>query len=138
MTYRIGELANAGGVPVSTIRYYERRGLIDAPKRSAGNYRVFGEDSLKRLRFIQAAQKAGFTLSNIETLLQLTSDSRNTCQCVQTLIEERLDGVRKQLRQLEITKDWLGRLLLECRAQVRNGTCPVLDQLEHRGIDGAD
>jgi len=138
VTYRIGELAKAVGVPVSTIRYYERRGLIDAPKRSAGNYRVFGEDSLKRLRFIQAAQEAGFTLSNIETLLQLMYDSQGVCACVQSLIEERLNDVGKQLEHLENIRDWLGRLLTECRAKEIGGKCVVIDQLERLGSEAAD
>ena len=131
MAYKIGELAKKVGVPVSTVRYYERRGLVHPSARSEGNYRQYGEASLQRLRFIRRAQEAGFTLSNIETLLGLINDSQETCMCVQELIEGRLGEVREELQQLSRVEKWLGRLLMECKTKQEGGRCAVLDQLEH-------
>src|SRR3546814_8458106 len=82
MQLTIGKLAQAGDVGVETIRYYQRRGLLDTPARSGGDgwgggIRRYGEDDLRRLRFIRAAQGAGFTLDEIGELLALeASDDR--------------------------------------------------------------
>src|SRR3546814_2843580 len=83
MQLTIGKLAQAGDVGVETIRYYQRRGLLDTPARSGGDgwgggIRRYGEDDLRRLRFIRAAQGAGFTLDEIGELLALeASDDRS-------------------------------------------------------------
>ena len=85
----IGELANAAGVPSSTVRYYERAGLLRASARSASNYRLYSEQDLQRLRFIRAAQATGFTLLDVTQLLRPAA-----CGKVQDLIEERLKEIR--------------------------------------------
>ena len=77
----IGEIAKTVGVATSTLRYYERAGLLAAPARSAARYRVYDEASLQRLRFIRAAQAVGFTLDDIRLLLSLNSDA--SCRDVQ-------------------------------------------------------
>src|SRR5215813_5732090 len=89
-TYTIGQLARAAGVPTSTVRYYERIGLLHPDARTAGNYRLYGEDALECLRFIRAAQRTGFTLEDITALLQLRDVTPELCQEVQVLIEARL------------------------------------------------
>ena len=74
-----GELARRGGVKLPTIRYYERRGILPKPPRTAAGYRVFDTGALRRLRFIKHAQILGFTLKEIEELLALRLDSENKC-----------------------------------------------------------
>src|SRR6266851_4495169 len=69
--FTTARLANAGGVNVETIRYYERHGLLPKPPRTHSGYRVFSEDSVKRLRFIRHAQELGFSLTEIKELLSL-------------------------------------------------------------------
>jgi len=81
----IGELAKAADVPISTVRYYERAEILKPSGRSAGNYRVYSEHELERLRFIRAAQATGFRLEDIKALLRSAA-----CGKVQGLIEERL------------------------------------------------
>jgi MerR family mercuric resistance operon transcriptional regulator len=66
----IGELANAAEVPISTVRYYERAGILKAHRRSASNYRLYSEEDAQRLRFIRAAQASGFTLEDMKELLR--------------------------------------------------------------------
>ena len=77
--YTIGQLARAAGVPTSTVRYYERIGLVRPAGRTAGNYRVYGEEALECLRFIRAAQATGFALEDISALLNCRRDNTAVC-----------------------------------------------------------
>ena len=92
--YTISQLAKAAETPTSTLRYYERIGLLRPEDRSPANYRLYDDESLRRLRFIRAAQTIGFTLDHVSTLLGNRDGKTPTCSEVQALIEERLaDGV---------------------------------------------
>jgi MerR family copper efflux transcriptional regulator len=75
---QIGELAEQAGVNVQTVRYYERRGLLPEPDRKASGYRIYDESDALRLGFILRAKALGFTLSEIEELLDLHVDPRRT------------------------------------------------------------
>jgi len=97
------------------VRYYERIGLLRPNGRTAGNYRVYGEDALERLRFIRAAQAAGFTLEDIATLLGLRDGSTAASQAVQTLIEERLSDVEKRMADARHVQSVLKASLELCR-----------------------
>lgn len=125
----IGELSKAAGVPTSTVRYYERVGLLKPEGRTDGNYRVYGEVALERLQFIRAAQATGFTLDDITFLLPLHSGTRSTCQKVQGLIRERLADVRKRMDDLRRVERVLKWALGECRKTETAGHCEVLDKL---------
>lgn len=100
-TLTIGKLARAANVPVSTVRYYERSGLLRPESRSDGNYRLYGDEALERLRFIRAAQGAGFTLDDIMTLLRLRDGEVSPCDEVRGLIEDRLTDLEERLRDLQ-------------------------------------
>ncbi len=78
----IGELARVAGVPTSTVRYYEREGILKPRGRSRSNYRLYAEEDVQRLRFIRAAQATGFTLQNVTQLLRPAH-----CHRVQDLID---------------------------------------------------
>ena len=93
--FTIGELASAASVPTSTVRYYERAGLLRPSARSASNYRLYSPEDLERLRFIRAAQATGFTLEHVTQLLKPAA-----CGKVQTLIEERLAQVAERMKAL--------------------------------------
>lgn len=97
---RIGELANAVGLPSQTIRFYERKGLLPAPERGANGYRTYDESTLARLRFVQTAQAAGLTLAEIGTIIDLRDDGNVPCAHVATLIHSKLADVRARLRDL--------------------------------------
>ncbi len=115
----IGELAKAADVPTSTVRYYERAGILRPSGRSAGNYRVYSQSELERLRFIRAAQATGFTLEDVKALLRPAA-----CGKVQGLIEERLADVAER-RVLRAS-------LTECREHEESGRCRVVDELTAR------
>ncbi|MDK2762142.1 MAG: MerR family DNA-binding protein [Sphingopyxis sp.] len=128
MQLTIGKLAAAGGVGVETIRYYQRRGLIDMPTRSGGDgvgggIRRYDADDVRRLKFIRSAQAAGFTLDEIADLLELeASDDRVR---VRALARQRIDALDEKIAQMTETRAALARLADQCAASDK-GPCPIL------------
>ena len=132
MQMTIGKLAAAGEVWVETVRYYQRRGLMGTPARSGGDgwgggIRRYDEDDLRRLKFIRAAQGAGFTLDEIGELLALeASDDRVR---VRTLARQRIDVLDEKIAQMTATRAALARLADQCAASDK-GPCPILAAFE--------
>lgn len=140
--YTIGQLASAAGIPTSTVRFYERAGLLRPSGRSGANYRLYDGAALARLRFIRAALDSGFTVRDIAALLPLWD--RNPCQCpaevreaVRALVAERLGEVRLRLEELACVRDALSSLLDKCRAAQGPTGCPVLEELDVAASGGA-
>jgi len=129
MTYTIGQLARAAGVPTSTVRYYERVGLLQPEGRTNGNYRLYGKEALEHVRFIRAAQATGFTLGDIAALLQLRDANPDTCQNVQGLIAERLADLERRLADLRHVQHVLKATLKRCRETQWRGRCHIFDRL---------
>ncbi len=129
MTMTIGKLAEAGGVGVETVRYYQRRGLLDEPERGAlyGGVRRYGEPDLRRLRFIRSAQAAGFTLEQIAELLDL--NARNDRPRARELARERLEALDAKITELSRARDALRKLAHEC-GKGGEGPCPILAAFE--------
>ena len=125
----IGELAKSVGVPDSTIRFYERSGLLRPSGRTASNYRYYGPDAGDRLTFIRAAQAAGFELSDIKSMLAFQDGRVAPCAEVQTLVMARLKGVRGQLRKLRHVERVLVQFGRACEQRPRRKGCPVLETL---------
>jgi MerR family mercuric resistance operon transcriptional regulator len=120
----IGGLARAAGVGVETVRYYQRRGLLPEPARPPGEVRRYGADDVKRLRFIRSAQTAGFTLSEIGELLELSaSDDRPRAR---ELARARIEALDSKIAELEQARSALAGLAAACAAK-RDGPCPILD-----------
>ena len=124
----IGQLAKAGGVGVETVRYYQRKGLMEEPPRpsgggSSGGTRRYGPADVRRLRFIRSAQTAGFTLKQIARLIELdaTADRRE----VREMARNRIDALDAQIRELQRARASLERLAHECEHSA-NGPCPIL------------
>ena len=118
----IGKLAAAAGVGVETVRFYQRRGLLQTPER-AGAIRRYSSDDLRRLRFIRHAQAAGFTLREIKELIDLDSgeDRGRARELAQARVKE-LDG---RIAELKRARDALQNLARECGAG-SSGPCPIL------------
>jgi len=112
--YTIGQLAAAVGIPISTIRFYERTGLFKPDARTGGNYRAYGERALDRLRFIRSAQATGFSLDDVRELLSLTHSDGPPCDEVLTLTQKRLAEVRERLKELRHVEKVLARSLTGC------------------------
>lgn len=133
--HSIGELARRAGVPVSTVRYYERRGLLQPEGRSGGNYRVYGTAELARLLFIRAAQRSGFRLEDIRHLLELREGTADPCGEVQTILEQRLQAVGRELDELGRIQRVLRDALAWCHRADSEGRCVVLDDLDSQAYE---
>jgi len=129
----IGQIARRARVPVSTVRYYERRGLLRPDARSEGNYRLYGDEAMHRLVFIRSAQAAGFTLGDITALLEYQDSDGAPCREVQQLITDRQAQVTQEICRLneidQMLCGWMGR----CRDAEKSGRCGVLEGLDAIG-----
>jgi len=125
----IGGLAKAVGVGVETVRYYQRRGLLPEPARPPGEVRRYGEQDVKRLKFIRSAQTAGFTLNEIGELIALdASDDRAR---VRALAEARVAAIDGKIEELKEARDALAGLASDC-ASKRKGPCPILQAFDQK------
>lgn len=122
----IAGLARAGGVGVETIRYYQRRGLLETPARGEG-VRRYGEPEVRRLRFIRSAQAAGFTLDQIAELLAL--DAGEDRARARELARERIAALDAKIAELSDARESLRRLARECGAS-KNGPCPIISAFD--------
>ncbi|MDQ3246919.1 MAG: MerR family DNA-binding protein [Pseudomonadota bacterium] len=118
----IGRLAEAGGVGVETIRFYQRRGLLETPARESG-IRRYGSEDVRRLRFIRQAQTAGFTLEEIGELLEL--DAGEDRPRARELARTRIASLDEKIAELQRARDSLRKLAKEC-AGGSSGPCPIL------------
>jgi MerR family copper efflux transcriptional regulator len=128
----IGEAAAATGLPAKTIRYYESIGLLPAPARSEGNYRVYGDREVATLRFIQRARQLGFPLLEIGNLLSLWQDRNHRSADVKALAAERLRDIDRRIAELESIRATLQDLVARCHGDDRPD-CPILADLEAGG-----
>jgi MerR family mercuric resistance operon transcriptional regulator len=107
----IGKLARAADVGVETVRFYQRRALIEEPSKPRHHQRRYSTRTLDRLKFIRRAQAAGFTLREIATLLELGT---NRCADVRSLARMKLTQIDRQLMDLHLIRGRLEELLKEC------------------------
>lgn len=131
-TYTIGRLAQAADLPVSTLRYYERAGLVVPGARTDANYRVYDSDALERLHFIRRAKDAGLTLDDIGALLDIADGGDNECDEVRELIERRLEELDNRIDDLHHLRDALAGLRETCKNARTKDHCVVLDRLAER------
>jgi MerR family transcriptional regulator, mercuric resistance operon regulatory protein len=122
----IGKLAAAASVGVETVRYYQRRGLLETPTRDR-EIRRYGSDDLKRLRFIRQAQAAGFTLEEIKELLDL--DASEDRARARELAGARVEALDRKIVELQKARDALKRLARECGSGSA-GPCPILTSFD--------
>ncbi len=122
----IAKLAAAAGVGVETVRYYQRRGLIDTPARGAG-VRRYGASDVRRLRFIRSAQAAGFTLEEIGELLAL--DAGNDRARAREMARARVAALDARIAELQAARGALAQLARECAAG-EAGPCPIIAAFE--------
>lgn len=127
--YTISQLAHAADIPTTTVRYYERVALVEPEDRSAGNYRLYSEESLRKLKFIRAAQAIGFTLDDVKELLAAPSTTAACCREVQSLIEIRLAEVDQRLKDLRHVQRVLKSSLEKCQETDQADCCHVIETL---------
>ena len=123
---RIGELAESAGVSVETVRYYQRRGLLDTPEHPYGENRHYSDSHLDRLRFIKRAQALGFSLSEIGALLSL---STSDCAEVEIVANRKLLLVREKLADLARIESVLVGAVAGCKDRKPYEGCPIIESL---------
>ena len=128
ITYRIGLFAKAAGVHVETVRYYQRKGLLNLPEKPYGGMRRYGERELSRLKFIKTAQWLGFSLDEIANLLKLEDGAH--CDEVSKIATVKLTEVRKKLGELRNMEKALSELLDACAHSSSKMHCPLIEKLQ--------
>ncbi len=126
----IGRTARLAEIGIPTMRFYERAGLLPKPTRTAGNYRLYSNEAVTRIRFIRRAQQLGFTLKEIKDLLELRVDRKNSCSDIRHLAGEKVADIEARIRSLQKMRKALLRLAEQCDADGGKSTCPLLDYLE--------
>ena len=114
MGLKIGEVAERGGVNLQTIRYYEREMLLPDPPRLPSGYRVYPEQTVRRVRFIKRAQEIGFSLAEIRGLLAIRIDADRDSSEVRTLAEAKITDIEKKIQTLRQMKKVLSRITGRC------------------------
>jgi Hg(II)-responsive transcriptional regulator len=127
---RTSELAGRAGVHPETLRYYERRGLLDEPPRTVGGYRNYPDAAVGLLRFIKRGQDLGFTLDEVEELLHLNGGGPNGCDAARALAEARKADLEARIADLQRMRDSLADLIATCDLPRADRSCPLLAAIE--------
>ncbi|MGW6196955.1 MerR family transcriptional regulator [Kribbella sp. NPDC055110] len=123
---RTSELADQVGVNTQTLRYYERRGLLEAPPRTVGGYRDYPVSAVDLLRFVKRAQELGFTLDEVEELLHLDGGGPDGCDAARALAEHRRDDLAARIADLQRMHDSLSALVETCDLPRADRRCALL------------
>jgi len=126
---QIGELANRTGCLVETIRYYEREGLLPNPVRSKGNYRLFSDIHVERLRFVRHCRSLDMTLKEIRVLLRFRDTPDENCSEVNALLDEHIEHVSERISKLKLLQEELRGLRCLCQRAQAAKDCRILQSL---------
>ncbi|KQQ44652.1 Cd(II)/Pb(II)-responsive transcriptional regulator [Duganella sp. Leaf126] len=129
MNLKIGELAARTGCLPETIRYYEQRGLLSAPARSSGNYRLYGAVHVDRLTFIRRCRSLDMSLDEVQALLALQDEPEQPCGGVNDLVDHHIELLRAKIDELKALQDELLKLRASCQSTVRVRECKILRDL---------
>ena len=133
---RSAEVAEQAGVNVQTLRYYERRGLLREPARSGSGYRAWGPEAVRVIRFVKRAQQLGFTLREIDSLLELAEGGPASCETARELALEKAAQLDAKIATLSAMRDSLQQLADTCTRARSRRHCPILDAIG-TGQEGA-
>lgn len=131
---RTSELAGRVGVNAETLRYYERRGLLEAPPRTPGGYRDYPVAAVDLLRFIKRAQELGFSLDEVEELVHLDRGGPHSCDSARAVAVARKADLEQRIADLRRMSDSLGDLIATCDLPQSDRSCALLDAIDQ----GAD
>lgn len=131
---KIGEIAERAQVNLQTVRYYEKRALVPKPPRTYSNYRMYPEDTVRRVRFIKHAQELGFTLNEIKELLSLRAAPKTRCAHVRERAEAKVQDINLKIRTLQGMRKALTKLIAECSGDGPATECPILEALNHSEV----
>ena len=126
----IGHVARRCGIGVETVRFYERKGLVPQPDRTASGYRQYPEDTVRRIQFIRRAKEVGFTLREIKELLTMRVRPGTTCADIRAKAEGKLLDIDEKMGALRQMRRALKALVTECQGRGPVSECPVLEALD--------
>jgi len=129
MPIKIGELARQADTRVETIRYYEKAGLLPEPARSGGNYRLYGNEHIERLRFIRHCRTLDMALDEVRTLLAYRDTPAEDCGDVNGLIDRHIRTVERRIDELTQLKQHLNALREKCASTAPTASCGILRAL---------
>lgn len=135
-TLRIGEVARLAGVNVQTLRYYERRRLLEPPKRSDAGLREYPPETVRLIRFIKRAQDLGFTLKEIQELIALRETRGRDRSLVRELAASKLADVDQKIGRLRAIRKAVATLVEACACRGRALECPILEALDDDRLVG--
>jgi Hg(II)-responsive transcriptional regulator len=127
---RTGQIADQAGVNIQTLRYYERRGILEPPARRASGYREYPSDAVRVVRFVKRAQELGFILTEVESLLALAAGGPSRCVAAQELAGEKIRELEAKIESLLSMKASLQTLLDTCSRPRRQRECPLIQSIE--------
>jgi Cu(I)-responsive transcriptional regulator len=127
--FSIGDLANGTGTKVVTVRYYEQIGLLPMPSRTAGNYRTYSNEHIRRLRFIRRCRDLGFTIAQIRELLRLSSQKNEACAEVDRVTAQHLIEIEQKISDLKRLAKVLRRLNNFCQGDGIIADCRIIEAL---------
>lgn len=126
---QIGQLARRAGVPIDTVRYYERQGILPAPDRQASGYRSYAEEDVSRLQFVRRAKGLGFSLAEVRELLALSARPADDMAGLKAAASSKLADVEHKIAELERVRDGLESLTKACPGHGAVARCPILAAL---------
>lgn len=126
----VGRLAREVGINLETVRFYEQKGLLPKPRRSASGYRLYAPDAARRLKFIKRAQGLGFSLDEIRELLALRMSPQTNNAEVRKRTESKIADIECKIKTLEAMKESLRKLVQSCSACAPDSKCPILESLD--------
>jgi DNA-binding transcriptional MerR regulator len=127
---RTGEVAQQAEVNTQTLRYYERRGLLPEPERTAAGYREYSMDAVRLVRFVKRAQQLGFTLNDVEELLHLAGGGPASCVAAKSMARTRIADLEQRIEELVGMRDALWALVDTCERPRKDRDCPLLYDIE--------
>ena len=127
---RIGELAQASGTPIETIRFYEREGLLPAAPRTEGNYRIYAPQHAERLAFIRQCRNLDMALDEVRALIELREDPTSDCGGINALLDEHIGHVAHRIRELRALEKELKALRARCASPHAVAECGILGELD--------
>lgn len=122
----IGVIAKQANVNIETIRYYQRIGLIEQPAKPVSGYRIYSDETVSRLRFIQRAKQLGFSLSEISSLLAL-GDGK--CMEAKQLANHKIEMIKGKINDLKSIESALEKLIECCEENTVQQGCPMIDAI---------
>jgi Hg(II)-responsive transcriptional regulator len=126
---RSAQVAAEAGVNLQTLRYYERRGLLPAPPRLESGYRAYHPDAVRTVRFVKTAQRLGFTLEEIDSLLDLAAGGPANCEAAQAVATAKVTELERRIDDLTAMRDSLQQLVATCSRPRAQRHCPLLDAM---------